>query len=66
MCGHAMDARHSISNSIIMGGGGGVGGGEGVAGGARGKRPKGRTGWPQHVWAQELKPDTTEVSRPTS
>ena len=38
------------------------GSGAGGGGGARGgKKPKGRTGWPQHVWAQELKPEQTEV-----
>ena len=46
------------------GGGGGSGGGSGGGGGggtAKGKKPKGRTGWPQHVWAQELKPEQAEV-----
>ena len=62
--------NHASSNSSSSGvdggvegsGSGGVSGGGGGGGLTRGKKPKGRTGWPQHVWAQELKPEQTEVT----
>ena len=50
--------RPSAANHLNSTGDGAEGG---VGGGARGKKPKGRTGWPQHVWAQELKPEQAEV-----